>query len=60
MTKKTRFFNVLQLYIQLQLLAIAIIFFALNQLTALKTGWIIVAMFINKTIYSLRKKEPSQ
>ena len=61
MTKKTRFFNSLQLYIQILLFALAIQVLIANNFLIFKIGieigWIIIAMAVNILIYNLRKKE---
>lgn len=56
----TKFFNTLQVYIQIQLFILAIVRLIQNELNALDIGWVIVAMSVNILIYNLRKKEPSQ
>ena len=62
MTKKTRFFYSLQLYIQILLFALAIQVLIANNFLIFKIGieigWIIIAMAVNILIYNLRKKEP--
>lgn len=57
MTKKTLMFNIIQAYIQIQLLILAIVRLIQNELNALDIGWVIVAMSVNILIYNLRKKE---